>query len=342
MTAVSSPPVRHAHPGAVALVLGGALSLQFGAALAALLFPRAGALGVVTLRLVFAALLMLLVCRPRVRGHTRADWLHVAAFGVTLGGLNTLFYQAIERIPLGATVTLEVLGPLTLSVLASRRWLSVVWALLALGGVVLLGGGGFSGLDPAGVAFALAAGALWACYILLSARVGARFPRADGLALALTAGAVLSLPLGIAGAGPALLDPVTLGLGAVVALLSSMLPYTLELLALRRLPAGTFAVLMSLGPAVAALAGFLVLRQAMTAVECLGIALVVAASMGAVRMRTVGRHDGPRRPARPRGPRRRGVPRRPSGTARGPGGGRRRRAGDGVRRSAAPLAERTG
>lgn len=284
-------PSSASRTGAVALVLGGALSLQFGAALAALLFPRAGALGMVTLRLVFAAALMVLLCRPRLRGHSRTDWLHVLAFGLTLGALNTLFYQAIDRIPLGATVTLEVLGPLTLSVLASRRVASLLWAVLALGGVALLARGAFGDLDPAGVAFALAAGALWACYIVLSARIGARFRRADGLALALVVGAVVSLPLGVSAAGSALLDPVTLGLGAVVALLSSMLPYTLELLALRRLPKATFAVLMSTGPAVAALAGFLVLRQHLGVVEGLGIALVVVASMGAVRMRGAGARD---------------------------------------------------
>lgn len=274
----------------VALVLGGALSLQFGSALAALLFPRAGAFGVVTLRLCFAAVLLLAVCRPRLRGHSRRDWALVAAFGLTLAGLNTLFYQAIERIPLGATVTLEVLGPLVLSVVASRRMLSVVWAALALAGVGLLGRGGLTDLDGAGVAFALAAGVLWACYIVLSARVGRRFARADGLALALGIGAVVSLPSGLVSAGPALLDPVTLGLGAVVALLSSMLPYTLELLALRRLAAATFAVLMSLGPAIAALAGFLVLDQGLAPAQLVGIALVVGASAGAVSMRRVQRH----------------------------------------------------
>lgn len=277
--------------GSVGLVLGGALSLQFGAAVAALLFARAGSLGVVALRLAFAAVVLLAVCRPAVRGYRRGDWLHVVAFGATLAGMNTLFYQAIERIPLGAAVTLEVLGPLALSVAASRRPASLAWAALALAGVFLLGRGGFTRLEPVGVAFALAAGVLWACYIVLSSRVGARFPRADGLALALAFAAVLSLPVGAAAAGPALLDPVTLALGLAVAVLSSMLPYTLELLALRTLPPATFAVLMSLEPAIAALAGFAVLGQRLTAVEWVGIGAVVLASAGAVRMRTVG-HRG--------------------------------------------------
>lgn len=260
------------------------MSLQFGAAIAVLLFPRTGAMGVVTLRLTLAAVLLMLICRPRVRGHAPADWALIVAFGAALGGMNALFYQAIERIPLGAAVTLEVLGPLTLSVLASRRLASVLWAVLAVAGVFLLGRGGFDSLNAEGVGFALAAGVLWAAYILLSARTGRRFPKADGLALALVIGAALSLPFGVATAGTALLDPVTLGLGAAVALLSSMLPYTLELLALRRIAAATFAVLMSLEPAIAAFAGFLVLSQTLSVLEGLGMALVIAASMGAVRM----------------------------------------------------------
>ncbi|MCC9738580.1 DMT family transporter [Streptomyces sp. MNU89] len=264
------------------LVLGSALSLQFGAAVAALLFPRAGALGVVTLRLLFGAVVLMVLCRPRLRGHSRADWGLVAAFGLALGGMNTLFYQAIERIPLGAAVTLEVLGPLVLSVVASRRPVSWLWAVLALGGVLLLGRGGFDELNAAGVAYALGAGAMWVLYILLSARTGRRFAGSDGLALALVVAAALSLPLGVASAGRTLLDPVTLGLGAAVALLSSVLPYSLELASLRRLPAATFAVLMSVEPAVAAAAGFLVLDQALSLVTGLAIGLVVAASIGAV------------------------------------------------------------
>ncbi|KAF4406326.1 MULTISPECIES: DMT family transporter [Streptomyces] len=274
--------VAKGRAGAAALVVASALSLQFGAAVAALLFPRAGALGVVTLRLTLAALVLMVVCRPRLRGHSRADWGLVVAFGLALGGMNTLFYQAIERIPLGAAVTLEVLGPLVLSVVASRRAAAWLWAALALGGVLLLGRGGFDELNAAGVAYALGAAAMWAAYILLSARTGRRFPRTDGLALALVVAAAMTLPLGVLSAGPALLDPVTLGLGAVVALMSSVLPYSLELASLRRLPAATFAVLMSLEPAVAALAGLLVLGQPLSLVAAAAILLVVAASIGAV------------------------------------------------------------
>ncbi|WP_447039051.1 EamA family transporter [Streptomyces sp. DSM 118878] len=270
--------------GPVGLVLAGGISVQFGGAVAVSVMPRAGALGIVTLRLAFAALVLMIVCRPKLRGHSRADWGTVVAFGVAMAAMNGLFYQSVARIPMGPAVTLEVLGPLALSVVASRRAVNLIWAGLALCGVFLLGGGGgLSGLDPAGVAFALGAGAMWAAYIVFSARTGRRFPQADGLALAMVVAAVLFLPLGIVESGSRLVQPGTLALGAVVAVMSSVLPYTLELLALRRLPAHTFAVLMSLEPAIASIAGFLILSQTLSAVEALAIALVIAASMGAVR-----------------------------------------------------------
>ncbi|MFD3943063.1 DMT family transporter [Streptomyces sp. NPDC058579] len=283
-------PARATRLGPVALVVAGGLSVQFGSAVAVLLMPRAGALGVVTLRLVLAAVVLLIVCRPKVRGYNRADWGTIVAFGTAMAGMNIFIYQAVDRIPLGAAVTLEVLGPLLLSVIASRRLSNLIWAGLALGGVLLLSGmltgGGFDRLDPVGAGFALAAGAMWATYIVFSARTGRRFPQADGLALAMAFGAVLSLPFGIIEAGDKLLVPSTIALGLAVALMSSVLPYTLELLALRRLPAPTFAILMSLEPAIAATAGFLVLSQGLSLLDALAIALVIAASMGAVRTQT--------------------------------------------------------
>ncbi|MFF7470954.1 EamA family transporter [Streptomyces sp. NPDC008092] len=301
--AVSAPaatgiPGRLGSLGPVGLVLAGGISVQFGGALAVTLMPRAGALGVVTLRLLAAAVILLVVCRPRLRGHSRTDWGTVIVFGITMGAMNGLFYEAVDRIPLGLAVTLEVLGPLALSVLASRRLINTLWAGLALGGVFLLGGGDFSGLDPVGVGLALGAGAMWATYIIFSARTGRRFPQADGLALAMAVAALLFLPLGIVGAGGRLLDPTTVALGSSVAVLSSVLPYTLELLALRRLPAHTFAVLMSLEPAIAATAGFLVLGQALSASQAAAVALVIAASVGAVRSQ-VGRGRKPTGGAQP-------------------------------------------
>ncbi|WP_406493678.1 EamA family transporter [Streptomyces sp. NBC_01604] len=288
-------PGRWGSLGPVGLVLAGGVSVQFGGALAVTLMPRAGALGVVTLRLLAAAVVLLLICRPRLRGHSRADWGTVVVFGLTMAAMNGLFYQAVDRIPLGPAVTLEVLGPLALSVLASRRALNLVRAGLALAGVFLLGGGGFSDLDPIGVGFALGAGAMWASYIVFSARTGRRFPQADGLALAMAVAAVAFLPLGIAESGTKLLDPTTIALGSAVAVLSSVLPYTLELLALRRLPASTFAIMMSLEPALAATAGFLILDQTLTTIESAAIALVIVASMGAVRTQ-VGRRGKARLP----------------------------------------------
>lgn len=290
-TSAATPPApasARTRFGPVALVVSAGVSVQFGAALAVTLMPRAGAAGVVTLRLAAAALVLLVLCRPKVRGYTRSDWGTVVAFGVAMAGMNGLFYQAIDRIPLGPAVTLEVLGPLALSVIVSRRLVNLLWAGLALAGVVLLsghggGGLGFGSLDPAGAAFAVGAGAMWAAYIVFSARTGRRFPQADGLALAMAVAAVISLPLGVVEAGSDLLVPSTLALGLGVAVLSSVLPYTLELLALRRLPAPTFAILMSLEPAIAASAGFLVLHQAMSVLDAVAIALVIAASMGAVR-----------------------------------------------------------
>ncbi|MEU3603592.1 EamA family transporter [Streptomyces sp. NPDC006798] len=293
--------------GPVGLVVGGALSVQFGAAVAVMLMDEVGPTGVVTLRLVLAALVMLAVCRPRLRGYSRADWGTVVAFGLAMGGMNILFYQAVDRIPLGPAVTLEVLGPLALSVFVSRRLVSLVWAGIALLGVFLLsgmvtggghGGGTSGGLDPVGAAYALGAGAMWAAYIVFSARTGRRFPQADGLALAFGVAALLSLPLGIAGSGERIADPTIIGLGLAVALMSSVLPYTLELLALRRLPASTFAVMMTLEPAIASLAGFLVLSQALSLTDAVAIALVIAASVGVVRTQTATASAAPRRPRR--------------------------------------------
>jgi inner membrane transporter RhtA len=269
--------------GAVVMVLVGQFSVQFGATAATGLFARVGPIGAVALRLAFASLVLLAVCRPRVRHLGRRDWALVVGFGVALAGMNSLIYEAIARIPLGAAVTLEVLGPLVLSVAASRRASSWLWAALALAGVALLGRGDLDSLTPAGVLFALGAATMWAAYILASQQAGGRFDRLDGLALAMTVGAVLTVPLGVVAGGAAMVDPVVLGWGAAVALLSSLVPYSLELVALRRLPASAFSVLMSLAPAIAATAGFVVLGQEVTPLSALAIALVIAASIGAVR-----------------------------------------------------------
>lgn len=288
---------RGGQGSAAALVLVGLACQEVGASFAVMLFPETGPLGIVMLRLVFSALLLLLIARPRLRGHTAVAWRSVIGFGVVLASMNGLFYLALERLPLGVTVTIEVLGPLTLSILTATglaRWL---WAGLALAGVVALGAGGWDRLDLLGVVFALGAAVSWALYILASARVGREFPRLDGLALAMAVGAVIVLPFGIWQAGSALLRVDILALGAAVALLSSTIPYALELVALRRLPASAFAILMSLGPATASIAGFLLLGQHLSWLEIVGIALVIAASIGAVlaaaRRGAAARHPGP-------------------------------------------------
>jgi len=269
--------------GAAALVLVGLITQDIGAAFAVTLFPQVGALGMVTLRLAFSAIILLAVFRPRLRGRTRADWLVVVAFGLALALMNSLFYEAIARVPLGTTVTIEVLGPLILSVVVSRRASAWLWAVLAFAGVLILGWGGWDHLDPVGVAFAVGAGIMWVAYILLSERTGRRFERLDGLAIAMSIGAVLVLPFGIVSAGAPLFHPNILLLGVAVAVLSSAIPYGLELLALRRLPAATFSILMSLSPALAATAGLVILHQALTLPDVIAIVLVVVASMGAVR-----------------------------------------------------------
>lgn len=267
---------------AILLVVAGLACQEIGASLAVLLFPSVGPLGMVMLRLVFSALLLLAIARPALRGHSRSDWTGVVWFGLVLAVMNALFYLALERLPLGVTVTIEVLGPLVLSIVASRRASAWLWALLALAGVAALGGGGWDRLDPLGVLFALGAAASWAFYILASARVGSAFPKLDGLALAMTVGALVALPFGIADAGTGLLRIEIVALGVAVAVLSSTIPYAFELIALRRLPAAAFAILMSLAPATAAIAGFVFLGQHLSWLEIAGIALVIGASIGAV------------------------------------------------------------
>ena len=267
----------------VPLVLGAVFSVQFGAGLAATLFDDLGPAGTVFLRVAVAALVLVALWRPRVAGVPRTDLRLAAAFGIALAAMNLCFYLALDLIPLGIAVTIEFVGPLGVAVAASRRPLDVVWVVLAAAGILLLSGGLAGDIDPLGVALALMAGGFWAAYILLSARAGRAFPGGSGLAMAMAVGAVALVPAGIVDAGDALLEPELLGLGAAVALLSSVIPYSLELEALRRLPTGVFGVLMSLEPAVAALAGLVVLGQGLEALEVLAIALVVVASAGAAR-----------------------------------------------------------
>jgi inner membrane transporter RhtA len=267
-----------AAPRAVLLVLGGIISLQLGAALAKQLFPAVGPAGAVLMRLTVGAAILGVVARPTraaVRGHLRL----ALAFGAVLAAMNLSFYASLTRIPLGPAVTIEFLGPLLLAGGMSRRLRDVGWAALAAGGVAALsweGAGG--GLDPLGIGLAAAAGTCWAGYILLSQRLGAAAPGLAGLCVAVAAAAVVAAVPGIAEGGSRLLEPRSLVLGAAVGVLSSAVPYALELMALRRVPAGTFGILMSLEPAVAALAGLLLLREGLRPVQVAGIVLVCLAS----------------------------------------------------------------
>jgi len=268
-------------PAAVAMVLAAAGSLQVGAAFAVTLFDDLGPGGAAFLRLLLAAIVLLALWRPRVRGHSMADLRIAAAFGLALGLMNWSIYEAMDRIPLGVAVTIEFWGPLAVAVVGSRRALDLLWVALAALGIVLLASPGGGGIDAGGVVLALLAGGCWAAYIGLSARTGQAFPGGTGLAIAMAVGAVVVLPAGIAQGGAALVHPGLLASALVVALASSVLPYSLELEALRRLPGAVFGVLMSLEPAVAALAGLAVLGQALVPREWAAIGLVVTASAGA-------------------------------------------------------------
>ncbi|HET6499936.1 MAG TPA: EamA family transporter [Amycolatopsis sp.] len=275
-------------------VLIGVVSVQLGAALAKQLFTVAGPAGATTLRLFFAALVLSLVWRPSLRdwgGTTagaataslaRRGWPVVLAYGLSLGLMNLTFYQALARIPQGIAVTIEFLGPLGVALAGSRRLLDALWVLLAAGGVVLLTETR-GDLSLLGIAFALAAGVCWAGYILFGAMLGSRSSDGRGLALAMVVAAMATMPAGVAQAGSRLISPWVLMIGLAIALLSSVIPYSLELEALRRIPPRVFGVLMSLEPGVAALAGLLVLHESLRPVQWLALGCVVTASIGATR-----------------------------------------------------------
>lgn len=262
------------------LVLGGIVSVQFGGALAVTLIPRIGAGGSVLLRLGIAALILGAVARPRWRGHPGAAWRTVIAFGVTLGLMNFTFYSALARLPIGVAVTLEFLGPLVLAAVLSRRWTDGLAVLVAACGVALIAQVlqvPFADLDHLGIALGLLTGVFWAMYVIFSGRTGAQFRQLDGLAIALVIGSLVVMPFGV-GSIPTWSAPVVLK-GVGIAVLSSLIPYSLELIALRRLRASVFGILLSLEPAVAAGAGLLVLGQRLTPWQLAGMGLVVLASI---------------------------------------------------------------
>jgi inner membrane transporter RhtA len=268
----------------VAMVIAAATSIQFGAAIGATLFDDVGAAGASMLRLSFAAVILVALWRPRLGAYDRAALRLVFFYGLSLGLMNLFFYEALARIPLGVAVTIEFIGPVGVAVALSRRPLDLVWVALAVGGILLLADPfGAGGVDPAGLAFVLGAGACWAAYILIAHRATRVFSGSTGLAIAAVVAALVPLGPGLVEGGTDLLVPATLVAGLGVALLSSVIPYTLETESLRRMPANVFGVLMSLEPAVAAIAGFVVLGQHLGARELVAIALVIAASIGATR-----------------------------------------------------------
>lgn len=263
------------------LLLVGIASVQFGAAFAGTLFAKAGPAGVVLLRLAFASVVLLALTRPRLAGRSRRDLQVAVVFGLVLAAMNWSFYESLDRLPLGPAVTVEFIGPLGVAIAGSRKLLDLLWVALAGGGVALLAfGGSNQSLDLAGLLLAALAGAFWAAYILLSQRVGSDFAGLDGLAIALTLGTLVMVPAGVAEGGAALLRPDVLLGGLGVAVLSSLIPYSLELIALRRLSAATFGLLMSVEPAFGALAGMLVLSQRPQLRTVAAIVLVVVASAG--------------------------------------------------------------
>jgi inner membrane transporter RhtA len=265
------------------LIIGGALSVQGGASLAAKLLADYGPLPIVTMRIVLGAVILLALQPIRLRGVTRAALASGVALGLILATMNTTFYVALSRIPLGVAVTIEFCGPLAVAVLGSRRLLDALWVVLAGSGIYLLAGARISADDAVGVIAVLIAGTCWALYIVTGRVVASHWPDGRGLSLAMAVASIVVIPAMflLSDPRPLAAAPLALGAGLVVALTSSAIPYSFEISALRRLPAATFGVLMSLEPAIAALFGFVVLGQVLDATDIVAIALVAFASAGA-------------------------------------------------------------
>ncbi|MDK8797081.1 EamA family transporter [Corynebacterium sp. MSK044] len=268
-------------PLGVACIIGSCISLQLGAALAVELFPHAGSWATASLRLLLAAVILLAASRPHFWAWTSDQWRAVITFGLTMGFMNGCFYTAIERIPLGTAVTIEFLGPLTLAALLSRSVRDAICVALALTGMLLLGINSYNGypLDPVGVAFTLAAGVFWALYILASKRAGSSVPGQGGLAVALFIGGLALMPLGWQGSLTIMSDSRLFGIALGTAVLASLVPYSLELIALRRLTPNTFAIFLALEPAIAAFFGWLLLSEHISGMKFTAILLVIAAAV---------------------------------------------------------------
>ncbi|UOG77612.1 DMT family transporter (plasmid) [Hymenobacter tibetensis] len=266
---------------AVPAVLLSIVSVQGGAAIAKGLFPLLGAAVTTSLRIGLSALMLLAVVRPRFGQLQPTQWRAVVPYGLALGAMNFLFYCALARIPLGLAVTLEFVGPLALALVGSRRWLDAVWVLLAAAGIALIAPWSGSGVDLLGMAFALAAGAFWAVYIVLGQRTAALLPGPVAVAVGMLFATLPVLPFGIASGNLQVLTPHVLLLGGLLALFSSILPFSLEMQALKSLPTRTFSILMSLEPVAAALSGWLLLNEQLTVGQWVAVSFIVIASAGA-------------------------------------------------------------
>lgn len=277
MTSTSRKPAIPPLPA----LLGAILSVQAGAALAKGLFPALGPAGTVGLRIGISALILLAAFRPRLGRLNAAQWRAVIPYGLVLGIMNLVFYFSLERIPLGLAVTVEFAGPLAVAVFGSRRAVDVLWVVLAGAGIALITPWtGSGGVDPVGVALAATAGACWAAYIVLGGRLSRVLPGGAAVSVGMLVAAIVALPVAGAMGGFAHVTVGRFGVGVGVAVLSSAIPYTLEMIALKALPARTFGILMSLEPAVAAIVGLVILHELLTTTQWLAVALVIAASAG--------------------------------------------------------------
>jgi inner membrane transporter RhtA len=264
------------------LVLGAIVSVQFGAAFAKSLFALAAPTAIAWLRMAVAALIFWAVARPRLRGRTWAEWRVVLGYGIALATMNWSIYQSFARIPIGLAVTIEFLGPLVVALVGSRRPRDLIWALLAAVGVALLGVFPASA-DWVGIGFALLAGAAWAAYIVLSGPTGAAWEGVTGVSAGTLVGALVFLVPGVLTGGADMWQPRVLALAALVGVLSSVIPYGLEMVARRSIPSGVFGILMSIEPAAAALAALLVLGEQLSWIEWVAMACVIVASVGSTR-----------------------------------------------------------
>lgn len=276
----------------ITLLVIAMISIQTGATIAKSLFPIVGAPGASALRLFFAAIILMIALRPwRAMPKGRAWW-SLAFYGVALGSMNLLYYMALRTLPLGVAIALEFTGPLLVAILGSRKILDFLWVLLAIAGLLLLLpiGVGASDIDPVGAAYALAAGGFWAAYILFGKKAGGDHG-ANSVAWGTVFAAIIVVPLGVIDAGAALFTPAIIPMALGVAILSTAFPYTLEMVALTRMPSRVFGTLMSIEPAIGALSGLIILGEKLATVQWVAIGAIVAASLGAAL--TIGERTAP-------------------------------------------------